>query len=165
MTAHKAQGKTLENCLVNLTGCHGTESPYVMLSRATSLEGLVILTPFSKDKICCRRSEDTRIEFRRLEYLALRTVMQYGTDTEASWASEVIERSYGAGAQAREPPVVRTEGVDAGKAVNRLQRANAVLTAPIAPIRRGKLPVTTSGIAASASLDASDASSAGPSLS
>jgi hypothetical protein len=29
-------------------------SQYVMVSRATSLEGLVILSPFPKDKICCR---------------------------------------------------------------------------------------------------------------
>ncbi|KAJ7165485.1 hypothetical protein C8R43DRAFT_816682, partial [Mycena crocata] len=73
MTAHKAQGKTLQSCVVSFTGCRGTESPYVMVSRATSLEGLVILTPFSKDKICCRQSEDVRTEFRRLRYLALST--------------------------------------------------------------------------------------------
>ncbi|KAJ7110814.1 hypothetical protein C8R43DRAFT_826035, partial [Mycena crocata] len=73
MTAHKAQGKTLPACVVSFTGCRGTESPYVMVSRATSLQGLVILTPFKKDKITCRQSQDVRTEFRRLRYLALTT--------------------------------------------------------------------------------------------
>ncbi|KAJ7177011.1 hypothetical protein C8R46DRAFT_829436, partial [Mycena filopes] len=73
MTAHKAQGKTLEACVVNLTACKGSESPYVMLSRATSLEGVVILTPFPQQKICCRQNEDLRLEFRRMAYLALKT--------------------------------------------------------------------------------------------
>ncbi|KAJ7154988.1 hypothetical protein C8R43DRAFT_863249, partial [Mycena crocata] len=73
LTAHKAQGKTLEHCVVDLTGCRGTESPYVMISRATSLEGLVILSPFKKEQICCRQSEDIRNENRRLNFLALRT--------------------------------------------------------------------------------------------
>ncbi|KAJ7094146.1 hypothetical protein C8R44DRAFT_645632 [Mycena epipterygia] len=66
MTAHKAQGKTLDYCVVNLTGCRGTEAPYVMLSRATCLEGIVILTPFAKEKICCRQSKDARAEAKRL---------------------------------------------------------------------------------------------------
>jgi ATP-dependent exoDNAse (exonuclease V) alpha subunit len=35
ITAHKSQGKTYSACVVNLTGCRGTESPYVMLSRVT----------------------------------------------------------------------------------------------------------------------------------
>ncbi|KAJ7733455.1 hypothetical protein B0H16DRAFT_1220667, partial [Mycena metata] len=73
MTAHKAQGKTLPACVVNFTGCKGSESPYVMLSRATSLDGVVILTPFAHERIACRQNEDLRQEFRRLAYLALQT--------------------------------------------------------------------------------------------
>ncbi|KAJ7136458.1 hypothetical protein C8R43DRAFT_859936, partial [Mycena crocata] len=73
ITAHKAQGKSLDACVISFSGCKGTESPYVMVSRATSLQGLVILTPFKKDKICCRQSQDARTEFRRLRYLALST--------------------------------------------------------------------------------------------
>ncbi|KAJ7079220.1 hypothetical protein C8R43DRAFT_832049, partial [Mycena crocata] len=73
MTAHKAQGKTLDACIISFTGCRGTESPYVMVSRATSLEGIIILTPFPKAKICCRQSEDTRVEIRRMRYYALNT--------------------------------------------------------------------------------------------
>ncbi|KAJ7715807.1 hypothetical protein B0H16DRAFT_1210338, partial [Mycena metata] len=73
ITAHKSQGKTLAACVVDLRLCQGSESPYVMISRVTSLEGLVILMPFSKDRICCRQNEDLRLEFRRLRYLELQT--------------------------------------------------------------------------------------------
>ncbi|KAJ7763347.1 hypothetical protein B0H16DRAFT_1213753, partial [Mycena metata] len=73
ITAHKAQGKTLRACVIDLNLCKGSESPYVMVSRVTSLQGLVILTPFAKDRICCRQNEDVRLEFRRLRYLELKT--------------------------------------------------------------------------------------------
>ncbi|KAJ7710210.1 hypothetical protein B0H16DRAFT_1218124, partial [Mycena metata] len=73
MTAYKSQGKTYSNVTVNLVDAQGTESPYVMISRATSLDGLAIVAPFSKDRICCRTSEDLRRETERLEMLALRT--------------------------------------------------------------------------------------------
>jgi hypothetical protein len=48
MTAHKAQGKSLDVVMMDLESTIGTESPYVMLSRATSLEGVFILRPFQK---------------------------------------------------------------------------------------------------------------------
>jgi hypothetical protein len=50
MTAHKAQGQTLSDAIVDLADRHGTEVPYVMASWATSLEGLLILRPFEKKK-------------------------------------------------------------------------------------------------------------------
>ena len=64
MTAHRSQGQTLTKVIVDLQSCRGSESPYVMLSRVTSLEGLLILRPFSKTKICCKVSEDLRLENR-----------------------------------------------------------------------------------------------------
>ncbi|KAG2135279.1 hypothetical protein DEU56DRAFT_718472, partial [Suillus clintonianus] len=73
MTTHKAQGQTLQHIVVDLAGCIGTESPYVMLSRVTSLEGLLILRPFNQKKITCRRSEDCRQEEKRHQILALQT--------------------------------------------------------------------------------------------
>ncbi|KAJ3724887.1 hypothetical protein C8R42DRAFT_559339, partial [Lentinula raphanica] len=69
MTTHKSQGSTFANVVVDLKSCSGTEKPYVMLSRAKSLQGLVILRPFSKAKITCHQSEDVRLELRRLEKL------------------------------------------------------------------------------------------------
>ncbi|KAH9853911.1 hypothetical protein C2E23DRAFT_695761, partial [Lenzites betulinus] len=70
ITAHKAQGQTFDKVIVDLAGCTGTESPYVMLSRATSLEGVLILRPFDHSKITCRQSEDLRKEMSRLHILA-----------------------------------------------------------------------------------------------
>ncbi|KAG1877560.1 hypothetical protein F4604DRAFT_1528769, partial [Suillus subluteus] len=62
VTAHKAQGQTMKNAIINLAGASGTKSPYVMVSRVKSLQGLLILRPFDKNKITCRRSEDARCE-------------------------------------------------------------------------------------------------------
>ncbi|EPQ49841.1 hypothetical protein GLOTRDRAFT_51524 [Gloeophyllum trabeum ATCC 11539] len=56
MTAHKAQGLSLPHLVIDLHGTRGTEAPYVMVSRATSLEGLMILRDFPKSKIRCHPS-------------------------------------------------------------------------------------------------------------
>ena len=58
ITAHKAQGKTIDKVVVDLAGCSGTEQPYVMVSRCTSLEGLVILRNFDIKEIACQQLED-----------------------------------------------------------------------------------------------------------
>ncbi|KAF8181772.1 hypothetical protein BJ912DRAFT_805171, partial [Pholiota molesta] len=73
MTAHKAQGQTMGKVVIDLESTKGTEAPYVMVSRVTSLDGLLILRKFSDKKIKCRLSEDLRIELRRLENLRLDT--------------------------------------------------------------------------------------------
>ncbi|KAI0038040.1 hypothetical protein FA95DRAFT_1478114, partial [Auriscalpium vulgare] len=73
LTAHKAQGQTLSHAVVDLHDCRGTESPYVMISRVKSLEGLLILRPFARKKIMCRQSQDSRLEFRRLDFVRLQT--------------------------------------------------------------------------------------------
>ncbi|KAI1782013.1 hypothetical protein LXA43DRAFT_874615, partial [Ganoderma leucocontextum] len=73
LTAHKSQGQTFDQVVIDLESCSGTEPPYVMLSRATSLDGVIILRPFSKNKIRSRQSEDVRKEFRRLDCLRLHT--------------------------------------------------------------------------------------------
>jgi hypothetical protein len=94
MTAYKSQGKTLEAAAVNLVDCHGTESAYVMVSRVTSLEGLVIISPFSKERICCRTSEDLRNETARLEMLALQTIIEYGAEDEVVRAKASIQAQF-----------------------------------------------------------------------
>ncbi len=43
--AHKSQGLLLDNVVVDLQSCSGSESPYVMISRVKSLEGLMVLHP------------------------------------------------------------------------------------------------------------------------
>lgn len=86
MTAHKAQGQTMNKVVLDLEGCRGTEAPYVMLSRAKSLDGVHILRPFKFDRISSRPSEESRIEFKRLEILRLQTIVKHGTGPESSAA-------------------------------------------------------------------------------
>ena len=87
MTAHKSQGKTLQNAVIDLEGCRGTETPYVMVSRVSTLDGLLILRPFSKTRITRRQSEDSRREEQRLNLLRLQTITQTGTSNESNVAS------------------------------------------------------------------------------
>lgn len=53
MTTHQAQGQTLDQVIIDLQSCKGMEVPYVMASHARLLDGLLILQPFDKKKICC----------------------------------------------------------------------------------------------------------------
>ncbi|KJA28679.1 hypothetical protein HYPSUDRAFT_123252, partial [Hypholoma sublateritium FD-334 SS-4] len=62
MTAHKSQSLSFHHGTVDLQSCHGTEMPYVMLSRFTSLDNLRILRPFDFKRITSRQSEDVRKE-------------------------------------------------------------------------------------------------------
>ncbi|KAJ7674296.1 hypothetical protein B0H17DRAFT_901549, partial [Mycena rosella] len=75
MTAHKAQGRTMEAIIVDLESTRGTESPYVMISRTTSLAGVFILCPFRQKVIQCHPSQDVRSEFKRLDMLTHQTLM------------------------------------------------------------------------------------------
>ncbi|KAJ7910138.1 hypothetical protein B0H13DRAFT_2488554, partial [Mycena leptocephala] len=130
ITAHKAQGKTLTACVVNFTGCRGTESPYVMVSRATSLDSLVNLNPFPKEVICCRQSQDMRVEFRRVRYLSLKVIQKYGSPDEVARASSVLRESYRPAPMDADPPKPMEGGADAVARVNQIQ-ANAVLMGPV----------------------------------
>ncbi|KAF5326514.1 hypothetical protein D9611_000713 [Ephemerocybe angulata] len=91
MTAHKAQGKTFERAIVDLTCCIGTEAPYVMVSRVKSLSGLLVLRAFSKQKITCRQSQETRDEMKRLESFRLKTVVEHGSEEEAEDARTMLQ--------------------------------------------------------------------------
>ena len=95
ITAHKAQGQTMDKVVVDLASCSGTEQPYVMVSRCTTLEGLVILRDFDIAKITRRPSEELRDEFARLEQLRLQTIMNYGDDEEVEEAEELLGTSCG----------------------------------------------------------------------
>ena len=82
MTAHKAQGLTLPHVIVDLANCIGTESPYVMVSRCTSLGGLMVMRPFPFSKVRCRRSQEARNKFARLDLLRWQTIATFGTPEE-----------------------------------------------------------------------------------
>jgi hypothetical protein len=96
MTAHKAQGKSLEVVMMDLESTIGTESPYVMLSRATSLAGVFILRPFQKKVIQRHPSQDVRNEFRRVDMLYHQTIMQFGTTEEAGEAQKYLVSTFSA---------------------------------------------------------------------
>ncbi|KAG2110206.1 uncharacterized protein F5147DRAFT_531430, partial [Suillus discolor] len=51
----------------------GAEKPYVMISRATSLQSLFILRPFNYNKICSHLSQDIHQETLQLDILNLKT--------------------------------------------------------------------------------------------
>ncbi|KAF9011108.1 hypothetical protein BDQ17DRAFT_1233446 [Cyathus striatus] len=91
MTAHKAQGKTLDNVVVDLESCRGTEAPYVMLSRVKSIQGLAILRPFRDSNIRCRQSQDVRQEMTRLEVLDRRTEALFAKEN-SRYTIEVVDR-------------------------------------------------------------------------
>ena len=46
MTVYKAQGQTLGHVVINLASCIYTEQPYVIVSRVTSSQGLMVLHDF-----------------------------------------------------------------------------------------------------------------------
>ncbi|TFK59637.1 hypothetical protein BDN72DRAFT_746503, partial [Pluteus cervinus] len=66
ITAHRAQGMTMDRVLVDLSYCSGSESPYVMVSRSRSLAGLKVLRLFPFNTVKKSLSEDLRKEFARL---------------------------------------------------------------------------------------------------
>ena len=58
ITAHKSHGLSLDRVVVDLESCSGLESPYVMVSRVRSLDGLMVLQPFRHSKISCALQQD-----------------------------------------------------------------------------------------------------------
>ena len=90
ITAHKAQGQTMGKVVVNLAGCAGTEQPYVMVSRSSSLEGVVILRDFDYGKVTRRHSEDLRKELKRLECLRLQTIVKIGSEDDRHEAKRML---------------------------------------------------------------------------
>ena len=97
ITAHKAQGQTMARVVVDLAGCAGTERPYVMVSRSTSLEGLMILRDFDYSKVTRRHSEDLRKELKRLECLRLKTIVKIGSEDERREAKRLLTAMQGGG--------------------------------------------------------------------
>ncbi|KAJ3551346.1 hypothetical protein NM688_g4757 [Phlebia brevispora] len=72
-TCHRVQGQTFEKVVIDLESCSGTEAPYVMLSRARSLDGVAILRPFLKKRIRGKVNKDLLYEFDRQSLLDERT--------------------------------------------------------------------------------------------
>lgn len=92
MTAHHAQGQTMERVIVDLESCSGTEAPYVMVSCAKTLDGLLVLRPFKSKKICCAMSQDSRMEVKRLNILDLLTRIRVGNEAVVNEAKAALKR-------------------------------------------------------------------------
>jgi hypothetical protein len=83
---------------VDMEGTCGTESPYVMLSRAKSLDGVFILRPFRLATIQRHPSQDVRDEFKRLDMLCHQTVIRFGLAAEASESQNYLVNTFSAAA-------------------------------------------------------------------
>ncbi|TEB16189.1 hypothetical protein FA13DRAFT_1593326, partial [Coprinellus micaceus] len=77
MTAHRAQGQTMTHAIIDIGSSINTQAAYVMVSRATSLDGLLIFQPFPKSVIQRGLPEEVHVEFHRLEIAALHTIVRY----------------------------------------------------------------------------------------
>ncbi|KNZ77133.1 hypothetical protein J132_06618 [Termitomyces sp. J132] len=58
MTVHRVQGQTMPSMIVDLESCKGTEAAYIMLSQASSIDGVAIFRLFSQKRIQCAMSQD-----------------------------------------------------------------------------------------------------------
>jgi hypothetical protein len=72
-----------------------------------------------------------RVEFRRIRYLALKTLVRHGTPEESRVAQSLIKDSYSVTTSEEAVPDEDRVGTDAAERVERIQNANAVLLAPI----------------------------------
>ncbi|TEB38495.1 hypothetical protein FA13DRAFT_1605308, partial [Coprinellus micaceus] len=73
MTAHRSQGQTMQRVIVDLESSKSIEAAYVMLSRAKSLDGILVLRPFAKSRIMGKLAPGLRMELHRLHILSLKT--------------------------------------------------------------------------------------------
>ena len=118
MTVHKAQGQTLGRVIIDLAGCVGTEQPYVMVSRVSSLQGLMVLRDFDTRQIAKRRAEELRREFIRLTTLKWQTITRYGNEVEVAQAKEKLkeQRSQPGARGTKRKATVKGKGVAAKRA-------------------------------------------------
>lgn len=83
-TDYKSQGKSLTHAIVDLESAYSLQGVYVMLSRVRSLEGLLILRPFSVAKLCSRLSQELRNELARIDSMAHLTAMRNRLPSETN---------------------------------------------------------------------------------
>lgn len=76
-TDYKSQGRSLQKCIIDLTTTRG-QGVYVMLSRVTSLQGLLIFRWFPPSQLFQRPSQELRQELRRLDDLSCATATALG---------------------------------------------------------------------------------------
>lgn len=76
-TDYKAQGRSLERIVVDLSCAHSLQSVYVMLSRVVGLNRVLILKWIPPHKVYQSLAQDLRDELKRLDILADETEREY----------------------------------------------------------------------------------------
>lgn len=76
-TDYKSQGRSLRRAIVDITSARSSQGIYVMLSRVTNLEGLLILRPFLTSKFPEDVRRDYKDELRRIDELDALTKERY----------------------------------------------------------------------------------------
>jgi ATP-dependent exoDNAse (exonuclease V) alpha subunit len=91
ITDYKSQGKTLKHVIVDIQSSRMIQSIYVMLSRATSLDGIVILRPFNPKKVCAHAPQSLRDELACLEALSYQTILNSPSESKRhNWAQHCL---------------------------------------------------------------------------
>lgn len=108
--------------MIDLESTIGTEAPYVMLSRATSLAGVFFLRPFQNKVIQRHPCQDVRNEFRRLDILCHQTIMRHGTSKEAADAQQYLVSTFSANALPNEDNTEEDIRMDVDDGARRLGR-------------------------------------------
>ncbi|KAF8321872.1 uncharacterized protein EI90DRAFT_2938265 [Cantharellus anzutake] len=95
ITDYKAQGRTLPKVIIDLESARSIQSAYVMISRATALENLLILRPFSAKRVMGHMCGDLRAELCRLEQLECDTIVRTPSQTfrhaqATSWKEKLL---------------------------------------------------------------------------
>ena len=78
----------MKRVIIDLAGCARTEPPCVVVSRATSLNGSLVLHDFDARQITRRRSEDLRKELNRIMLQKWLTTAKYGNSSERGSGTE-----------------------------------------------------------------------------
>ncbi|KAJ3001277.1 hypothetical protein NUW54_g6534 [Trametes sanguinea] len=80
-TDYKSQGKSLKYAILDIESAFTLQGVYVMLSRVQSLQGVLILRPFSLVKLYSRLSQELRAELGRIDKLAELTAQRFDMAT------------------------------------------------------------------------------------
>jgi hypothetical protein len=91
---YKVQGRGFDHVVIDLAGCGGLQSMYVMLSRAMSLKGIAVLRNFPSTRLYGRLPQEFRNEFRRLRTLDESTWLEFDSCNDVNCEPMEIETTH-----------------------------------------------------------------------
>jgi hypothetical protein len=78
--------------ILDIQSSRTIQSTYVMLSRATSLDGIVILRRFDAKKVCAHSCQSLRDELKRLQIISYHTILNTPREHERhAWAQQSLD--------------------------------------------------------------------------